>query len=150
MDAVLVTTTREDQKIAKSSFARLPAASKSLKHNSTFIQIKVKGEDIILKIPSKALSLLVTILGNMAEGKSMTLIPSDAVLSTQQAADFLNVSRPYLVKLLEEGKIPFKKAGTHRRIELNDLIVYKKKQTENTNNKLDFLAKQAQDLNLGY
>lgn len=150
MEAVLVTTTREDQKLAKSSIARLPAASKSSKHNSTFIQIKVKGEDVFLKIPSKALTLLVTILGNMAEGKSITLIPTDAVLSTQQAADFLNVSRPHLVKLLEEGKIPFKKAGTHRRIELNDLIAYKKKQTEITKDNLDFLAKQAQDLNLGY
>jgi len=86
----------------------------------------------------------------MAEGKSNTLISSDAVLSTQQAADFLNVSRPHLVKLLEEGQIPFEKAGTHRRIELNNLVIYKKKMKATREENLDFLAKQAQDLNLGY
>jgi excisionase family DNA binding protein len=150
MEAVLETTTREDQNIAKSSVARLIAASQALKHAGTYVEIKVKGENAFLRIPTKALSLLVIILGNMAEGKSITLIPSDAVLSTQQAADFLNVSRPHLVKLLEEGQITFKKAGTHRRIELNDLIEYKKKQTLNKKEQLDFLAKQAQDLNLGY
>jgi excisionase family DNA binding protein len=149
MGAVLETT-REDQKIAKLSIDRLLAAAKTIKRTGTFIQIKVKGENEFLKIPSKALSLLVTILSNMAEGKSITLIPSDTVLSTQQAADFLNVSRPHLVKLLEDGHIPFKKAGTHRRVELNDLIAYKKKQDENRDDKLNFLAKQAQDLDLGY
>ncbi len=93
---------------------------------------------------------MVAILGNMAEGKSSTLIPSDAVLSTQQAADFLNVSRPHLVKLLEEGQIPFEKAGTHRSIELNNLVAYKKNLKTNRNEKLEFLTKQAQNLNLGY
>jgi len=150
MEAVLEKTTKEDQNIAKSSVSRLLATSQALGHGSTFVEIKVKGENMFLRIPKKALSLLITILGNMAEGKSITLIPSDAVFSTQQAADFLDVSRPHLVKLLEEGKIPFKKAGTHRRIELSDLITYKNKLKSDRNKNLDFLAKQAQDLNFGY
>jgi len=66
--------------------------------------------------------LLFEILDNMAMGKSITLIPSEAEVSTQQAADMLNVSRPHLVKLLEKGEIPFKKVGSHRRIQLKDLI----------------------------
>lgn len=78
----------------------------------------------------------------------MTFI--NCFVSTKQAADMLNVSRPHLVKLLEEGEIPFKKVGTHRRIELKNLIAYEKRLKENRNKKLDFLAKQAQDLNLGY
>jgi excisionase family DNA binding protein len=150
MGAVFERTTKEDQSIAKSSVSRLLETSQALNHAGTFVEIKVQGGEVFLRIPTKALSLLVTILGNMAEGKSITLIPSDAVLSTQQAADFLNVSRPHLVKLLEEGQIPFEKAGTHRRIELNNLVAYKRNLKTNRNKNLDFLAKQAQDLNLGY
>jgi len=86
----------------------------------------------------------------MADEKSNTLIPSDAELTTQQAADILNVSRPHIVKLLEEGEIPFKKAGAHRRIELKALVAYDKKLKKTRDKKLAFLAKQAQDLNLGY
>jgi excisionase family DNA binding protein len=86
----------------------------------------------------------------MAQGKSITLIPSDAEVSTQQAADMLNVSRPHLVKLLEGGEIPFKKVGAHRRIALRHLMDYEKKLKENRREKLDFLTEQAQELNLGY
>lgn len=86
----------------------------------------------------------------MAEGKSLTLIPSDAELSTQQAADLLNVSRPHLVKLLEAGQIPFKKVGAHRRIELKDVLAYEEQQRAPRKDQLDFLSQQAQELNLGY
>jgi excisionase family DNA binding protein len=86
----------------------------------------------------------------MAEGKSLTLIPSDSEVSTQQAADILNVSRPHLVKLLEKGYIPFKKVGSHRRIELKDIVTYEEKQKKNRKDQLDFLSRQAQELNLGY
>ena len=94
--------------------------------------------------------LLFEILDNMAMGKSITLIPSEAEVSTQQAADMLNVSRPHLVKLLEKGEIPFKKVGSHRRIQLKDLINYDKKIKQTRSDELDFIAEQAQDLNLGY
>jgi len=94
--------------------------------------------------------LLFEILKNMAEGKSLTLIPSDSVVSTQQAADMLNISRPHLVKLLEEGQIPFKKVGSHRRIELKDVVAHEEKQKKNRKDQLDFLSRQAQELNLGY
>jgi excisionase family DNA binding protein len=78
------------------------------------------------------------------------LLPSDSHISIEQAADLLNVFPPQLVKLLEEGIIPFKKAGTHRRIELKHLVEYQQKTLENRNNKLNFLANQAQELSLGY
>lgn len=114
------------------------------------MNIRIQENGDLLKIPKKALYLLFDILNNMAQGKSITLIPSDTEVSTQQAADMLNVSRPHLVKLLESGEIPFKKVGTHRRIDLKDLVAFEKKLKENRNEKLDFLSKQAQDLNLGY
>ena len=109
MEASLERTTKEDQSIAEASVARLLETSQALSHADAFVEIKVQGTEVFLRIPTKALSLLVTIVGNMAEGKSITLIASDAVLSTQQAADFLHVSRPHLVKLLEEGQISFEK-----------------------------------------
>ena len=86
----------------------------------------------------------------MAEGTTISLIPSDSELSTQQAADMLNVSRPHIIKLLETGVIPFKKVGTHRRISLDALLAYDTEQKQVRKASLEFLAQQAQDLNLGY
>lgn len=77
-------------------------------------------------------------------------IIEDTEVSTQQAADMLNVSRPHLEKLLEEGEIHFKKVGSHRRIEVKNIVAYEKRLKENRSEKMDFLAKQAQDHNLGY
>lgn len=114
------------------------------------IEIKVQGKVLLLKIPQNAFYLLVKILGNMAEGKSNAIIQSGEVLSTQQAADILNVSRPYFVKLLEEEQIPYSKAGTHRRVELKDILAFKKKMKTKRRKNLDFLSQQSQNLNLGY
>ena len=73
-----------------------------------------------------------------------------STLSMQQAADILNVSRSHLVKLLKEGIIPFKKIGSHRRILLEDLLLYGNQQTQTRREQLQFLGQQAQTLNLGY
>ena len=86
----------------------------------------------------------------MSEGKSITIIPTDSEVSTQQAADMLNISRPHLVKLLENNIIPFKKVGSHRRILLRDLVAYEKSLQRTREEKLKFLSEQAQDFNLGY
>jgi excisionase family DNA binding protein len=151
MEVVLERTTKEEQEIARTSISTVHETSKIVvKNKSSFVKIKIQENGDIFKIPKKAVLLLFEILDNMAQGKSFTLIPSDSEISTQQAADMLNVSRPHLVKLLEEGLIPFKKAGTHRRIELKHLIAYQQKTSENRKDKLDFLVKQAQELNLGY
>ncbi|MBO9573459.1 MAG: helix-turn-helix domain-containing protein, partial [Chitinophagaceae bacterium] len=83
-------------------------------------------------------------------GKGLEMIPLEENLSTQEAADLLNVSRPFLIKLLEEGKIPFQKVGTHRRVKLSDVQEYDRKQQIIREQQLEFLTNQAQDLNLGY
>jgi excisionase family DNA binding protein len=151
MEAVLKKTTKEDQRIAKSSISKFRESSKKIiSADRKYATIKIQEKGEFLKIPKKALSLLSDILDNMAEGKSITLIPSDAEVSTQQAADILNVSRPHLVKLLEDGKIAFTKVGTHRRIEIQNLMDYQKNLKKNRRKHLGFLAEQAQELNLGY
>ncbi|UII29621.1 helix-turn-helix domain-containing protein [Fulvivirga ulvae] len=151
MDALIKRTSQEDQKIARRSLEGVRSASHSIKGSKAKgvkIKIQETGENII--IPKKALALLSAILQNMAEGKSISIIPSDSEISTQQAADMLNISRPHLVKLLEAGAIPFKKVGSHRRILLKDILNYEEGLKTEREKQLDFLAKQAQDLNLGY
>jgi excisionase family DNA binding protein len=101
-------------------------------------------------IPSSALKILVEILNQMAKGRAVTLIPIHAELTTQQAAELLNVSRPFLIKLLETGEVPFRKVGTRRKVKFQDLMNYKMKIDKAREQVLDELAAQAQDLNMGY
>ena len=114
------------------------------------IAIKIQESDEVFTLPRKALAFLSNILSFMAAGKAISLIPADSELSTQQAADMLNVSRPHIVKLLEQGIIPFKKAGSHRRILLEDLLKYSDQQKALRAKSLKALAEQAQELKLGY
>ena len=144
-------TTKEEQRVAKRSIMLLRKASTRLsKKRSSIVRIKLQEEAEFLEIPPKALSLLHDIVSLMADGKSITLIPSDAEVSTQEAAELLNVSRPHIVKLLERGEIPYKKVGSHRRILLKDLMRYDDKVKKKRVKQLDFLTKQAQVLDLGY
>ena len=101
-------------------------------------------------IPTAAYTLLVEILAQMAEGNAISIVPIKKEITTQEAADILNVSRPYLVKLLESGKIPYRKVGTRRRVLTQDVLNYKNQTDTQRMHTLLELAAQAQELNMGY
>jgi excisionase family DNA binding protein len=112
------------------------------------VRVRAGGEDAI--VPREAFELLLEILGQMANGNAVTLVPVQAEFTTQQAADFLNVSRPFFVQLLESNALPFRKVGTHRRVRFQDLLAYKQADEGNRKAVLDQLAADAQAMKLGY
>lgn len=139
-----VTPTADDARLARTSSRRLvPFLNRNL-------LVRLADTDETVELPAAAVRLLVDLLSAMAEGKAVTLIPIHAELTTQQAADLLGVSRPFLVKQLEDNEIPFRKVGTHRRVLVSDLMAYKRKIDGKRLEALDELAAQAEELNMGY
>ena len=101
-----------------------------------------------IRLPYSILKVLMEVVHEMARGNAVRVMPIHAELTTQQAAELLNVSRPFLVSLLEQGEIKYRKVGTHRRILLEDLLVYKDRRDRERLSALDELAKEDQRLGL--
>ena len=142
--------TRKEQKIARENKEVFNRIADRFKKSTKEIEIGVGGEKDHVKIPASAFRFLSTILEHMADGKAISIIPADAEITTQQAADMLNVSRPHVVKLLEEGELPFHKIGTHRRIKLKDLEAYRARMEKEREEALTELTRISQELDLDY
>jgi excisionase family DNA binding protein len=132
-----------DSELATTASRELARASKA--------SLNVRMEDgTDLQLPKAVTPLLIKILTEMAQGNAVTLIPLHAELTTQEAANLLSISRPFLNKLLEQGALPFHKVGTHRRIKFVDLEEFRSKRETARNKSLEALAKLAQDEGMGY
>ena len=116
------------------------------------LTLKVTGADKEqpIELPPGAALLLMDILQAMAAGRGITLIPENAELTTVQAADVLNVSRPFLIKLLEEKALPCRKVVAHRRIRMEDVMAYKARIDADREAVLDQLVAEAQEHDMGY
>ncbi len=141
--------TSEDRAIASNT---LQPFTKFLKTARTRrgVAVRVVAGNTELSVPVIALELFFHVLSEMSKGNAITVLPYHAELTTQEAADLLNVSRPFLVELLDEKKIPFRKVGKHRRVRVEDLMSYKEKTDTDRRKILDALAKEAQELGIGY
>ena len=112
--------------------------------------LTLQVEEEPLELPAAAVALLMDILEAMAAGRGVMIIPENAELTTVQAAEVLNVSRPFLIKLLEENAIPFRKVGKHRRVRMEDVMAYKERIDHEREAILDHLAEEAQEHDMGY
>lgn len=98
------------------------------------------------EIPLSVLRLLQQIALNLAAARGIAVVPVDTELTTQQAAELLNLSRPSMIKLLKTGEIPYMKVGTHRRVRLEDVLNYRERRDETRRKVLAELAQEAQDM----
>jgi excisionase family DNA binding protein len=147
--ALLSTPSDAEKALAVESSRQLaPLVQNERSSTSISILEDELGQKIV--VPNVAISLLLEILTQMAQGNAVTLMPYHAELTTQQAADLLNVSRPFLVKLLESGDLAHRMVGKHRRVLLQDVMKYKENIDRARNETLNELVAQAQELNMGY
>jgi excisionase family DNA binding protein len=144
----VVTPSKADAVLARVSGEKL--AAHLGRGGQLRLEVKAGTSSEELVLPASALRLLVRALAEMGEGNAVTLTPVRAELTSQQAADLLNVSRPHLVKLLDEGAIPSRKVGTHRRVRLEDALAYKRAFEARRHAALDELEALSQDLGMGY
>lgn len=151
MNTVLYRPSEEEQKEAKLAHDTLEGTSKYLeKEEGNHHVVLSVDEGVKVSIPESALNFLLEYLRSLSEGQAVSILPVESELSTQQVADILNVSRPHLVKMLENNEIPHHKVGRHRRVNAKDLIEYKRQRDEEREGLLDDLASQAQELDMGY
>lgn len=140
--------TEEDKALARQSKQVL--ATHAQKDQSLKLQVVDGNQQPTIELPHSAVQLLMDILGTIASGQGVTISAQDAELTTSQLAQMMNVSRPYVVKLLDEGVIPHHKVGTHRRVRLQDAILYQLDIKRKRAQVLAELVAEAQDEDMGY
>ena len=138
--------TTQEQKAARDALQQLTFASNGDESIQHFITDSRQEEPI--EIPAAAIAVLIDVLKFMSKGHGLTLFPRQAEVTTMEAADILNVSRPYLIKLLDMGEMPHRLVGRHRRIRLKDVINYKQKLRQEREVILEQMIAEAQEMGL--
>lgn len=133
--------------IAKAATEKLRAVADAGQDISIVVQDRDQPR-VVVPLPARAVELIVRLLDSMSHRVPVSIIPHEAELTTQQAADYLNVSRPYLVGLLDRGEIDHRVVGRHRRVRFGDLLAYERKSRESRRDAMNRMAEEARRLNL--
>lgn len=137
--------TATESEIARKAAQRLEDVAKA----NQDITVHVEGAaNIAVPLPAKAVHMMFTLLEAMGKGQALSLIPHEAEFTTKQAADFLNVSRPFVCKLIDEGKLPARMVNRHRRVRFSDLVAFEQASRKERRNALAELAREARELGL--
>lgn len=139
LDKEYIEATEEEEKVARS-------IESVLRKKGMAGLVGPSGERI--ELPPAAFEVLRRAVHLLGQGRAVAIIPYSKMLTTQQAAELLNVSRPYVVKLLETGEIPFEKVGSHRRIQFSDLMAYRQRRDKERHKSLDRITRASQELGL--
>lgn len=139
----------KDQEMARAAHRCIVAA---LDHSraATITLTTDTGERPTVELPPAALKLIGQLLGAMSQGRPITLMPTEQEFTTVEAANFLNVSRPFVIKEIEAGRLAHRKVGSHRRIAFEDLLEYAQQMRARQTNALERMADNARELGLDY
>ena len=131
--------TKEEQRAARESYDALASSIEQLR--SEIPEIEIEETERKIRIPISALKLLVKILQEISRGNPISIVPIATEITTQKAAEILGCSRPHIVRLLEEGEIPYTKVGKHRRIRYEDIVIFRNKMKASQRNKIQELMR---------
>lgn len=148
-EAVLPPASQRDRELART--AQKCIAGYLVHSRATSISVHTEaGDSPSIEVPPQALKLFGQILGAMSEGRAVTIVPAEREFSTVEAANYLNVSRPFVIKEIEAGRLPHRMVGTHRRIAFEDLQAYGRQMREQQQSALQRLADVDRELGLKY
>ena len=133
---------------AHAAVSRVKAYLHSHHDDEGDVRVRVEENDDVLVLPRAAVELFAQVLAYMAAGHGVSVVPADAELTTQQAADMLNVSRPYLIGLLKAGEIEYRMVGKHRRIKAASLVEYMRSDDQRRRRAADELSALTQEMGM--
>ena len=135
---------------AEAAIAKIAAASltPAARTGQGVLLVLHEQPNVVVPLPARAVEVVLTVLGAMAERRPISVIPHEAEFTTQQAVDYLNVSRPFLIGLIDRGEIPHRMVGRHRLVRFEDLLAYKRATAEKRRQALEEMAAEACRLGL--
>lgn len=140
--------THKERQLANESFQKLIEVIDELNHPENIPEISILETGDPIKIPLNALKMLAEILKNYRDGNAVSIVPIGTSFTTQKAAEFLNCSRPHIIKLINDGKLKAEMVGRHRRIQLKELIAFKKNMIKERKDALAELMRNSEELGL--